>query len=71
MAKATTFVRRRTQRARIPLPVVTAHDDGRCDFACLSCPVRVCGLPDEATAKGWAENHRCAESTTADRRPWP
>jgi hypothetical protein len=71
VTKATTFIRRRPQRARLPLPVITAHVD-MFDFGCLSCPVQVRGLPDETAAKTWAENHRCnTDLATSDRRPWP
>jgi hypothetical protein len=66
--KATTFIRGRPQRARLPLPVITAHEDNSADFACLSCRVAVAGLPGGITAKTWAENHRCAESATTVRR---
>jgi hypothetical protein len=28
-------------------------------------------LPDEITANTWAENHKCSEQSTSDRRPRP
>src|SRR5262245_41390578 len=72
VAKPTTFVRRRTRQARLPLTVVTVRSDGRCDFECVTCRVAVSGLADETAAKGWADSHHCDNNvTTSQRRPWP